>query len=86
MVVTAGTYDILVECVAEVFAQAAPRSATVRALDPYLVAALVAQESNFDPAVKSPANAVGLMQVMPASAGVPADSLFGNLLRHQRPG
>jgi soluble lytic murein transglycosylase len=36
-------------------------------LDPYLVAALVAQESTFDSAIKSPANAVGLMQVMPAT-------------------
>ncbi len=36
-----------------------------RGLDPYVVAALVAQESNFDPAVVSPANAWGLMQVLP---------------------
>ena len=41
--------------------------ATARSLDPYLVAALVAQESNFDPAVKSSANAVGLMQVLPST-------------------
>ncbi|MFA5907908.1 MAG: transglycosylase SLT domain-containing protein [Vicinamibacterales bacterium] len=38
-----------------------------RGLDPYLVAALVAQESNFDPGVVSHANAYGLMQVMPAT-------------------
>jgi soluble lytic murein transglycosylase len=38
-----------------------------RGLDPYLLAALVAQESNFDPAVVSPANAVGLMQVLPSN-------------------
>ncbi len=36
-----------------------------RGLDPYVVAALVAQESNFDPSVVSHANAWGLMQVMP---------------------
>jgi soluble lytic murein transglycosylase len=36
-------------------------------LDPYLVAALVAQESTFDAAIRSPANAVGLMQIMPAT-------------------
>jgi soluble lytic murein transglycosylase len=38
-----------------------------RNLDPYLVAALVAQESNFDPAVRSHANAYGLMQVLPST-------------------
>ncbi|MEO8678227.1 MAG: transglycosylase SLT domain-containing protein [Vicinamibacterales bacterium] len=42
--------------------------AAARSLDPYLVAALVAQESNFDPAVKSGANAIGLMQVLPSTA------------------
>ncbi len=37
-------------------------------LDPYLMAALVAQESNFDPGIRSPANAYGLMQLLPATA------------------
>jgi soluble lytic murein transglycosylase len=41
--------------------------AAAKSLDPYLVAALVAQESNFDPVVKSSANAVGLMQVLPST-------------------
>src|SRR5262249_23234569 len=36
-------------------------------LDPYLVAALVAQESTFVPDIKSYASAVGLMQLMPAT-------------------
>ncbi len=36
-------------------------------LDPYLVAALVAQESNFDPVVVSHANAYGLMQILPST-------------------
>lgn len=36
-------------------------------LDPYLVAALVAQESNFDPVVRSHANAYGLMQILPGT-------------------
>jgi len=38
-----------------------------RNLDPYVVAALVAQESNFDPVVRSSANAYGLMQVLPST-------------------
>jgi soluble lytic murein transglycosylase len=38
-----------------------------RSLDPYVVAALVAQESNFDPVVRSHANAYGLMQVLPST-------------------
>ena len=36
-------------------------------LDPYLVAALVAQESTFDKDVTSSAGAVGLMQIMPST-------------------
>jgi soluble lytic murein transglycosylase len=41
--------------------------ATARSLDPYLMAALIAQESTFDPKVKSGANAWGLMQVLPST-------------------
>ncbi|HEY7441583.1 MAG TPA: transglycosylase SLT domain-containing protein [Vicinamibacterales bacterium] len=36
-------------------------------LSPYLLAALVAQESGFDPKIRSSKKAVGLMQVMPAT-------------------
>jgi soluble lytic murein transglycosylase len=36
-------------------------------LDPYLIAALIGQESTFDPDIKSVANAWGLMQVVPAT-------------------
>lgn len=39
-------------------------------LDPYLVAALVAQESTFVPDVRSSANAVGLMQLIPSTARI----------------
>ncbi|MDP2390577.1 MAG: transglycosylase SLT domain-containing protein, partial [Acidobacteriota bacterium] len=41
--------------------------AAQRNLDPYLLAALVAQESNVDPVVVSHANAFGLMQVLPST-------------------
>lgn len=43
------------------------KHATARGLDPFLVAALVAQESTFDPVIRSSANAVGLMQVLPTT-------------------
>ena len=38
-------------------------------LDPYLLAGLIRQESAFVPAIVSPAGAIGLMQVMPATGG-----------------
>ena len=44
------------------------KHAAATSLDPYLVAALVAQESTFVPDVKSSANAVGLMQLIPSTA------------------
>jgi soluble lytic murein transglycosylase len=43
------------------------RNATAHDLDPYLVAALIAQESTFDPGAHSPANAWGLMQLVPTT-------------------
>jgi len=42
--------------------------AAAQSLDPYLVAALVAQESTFVADIKSSANAVGLMQLLPSTA------------------
>jgi soluble lytic murein transglycosylase len=51
------------------------RHASARSLDPYLIAALVAQESTFDPAVRSAANAYGLMQIVPATGKRLARSL-----------
>ncbi|MEO5823012.1 MAG: transglycosylase SLT domain-containing protein [Vicinamibacteraceae bacterium] len=51
------------------------RHANARSLDPYLIAALVAQESSFDPDVRSAANAYGLMQIVPATGKRLARSL-----------
>ncbi len=43
------------------------KHAQVYELDPYVIAALIGQESTFDPDVKSVANAWGLMQIVPAT-------------------
>lgn len=43
-------------------------AAHARRLDPLLVQALMRQESLFDPEIRSPANAVGLMQLLPSTA------------------
>ncbi len=44
------------------------RNAAERGLDPYLVAALAAQESTFVANIRSPAKAVGLLQLAPPTA------------------
>jgi len=43
------------------------RYATEHRLDPYMIAALIAQESTFTADVRSAANAYGLMQIVPAT-------------------
>jgi len=43
------------------------RNSAKHHLDPYVVAALIAQESTFDAGVKSAANAWGLMQILPST-------------------
>ena len=43
------------------------RQSALHGLDPYLIAALIAQESTFDPRIRSSANAWGLMQIVPAT-------------------
>lgn len=44
------------------------RAAAKRNLDPYLITAIIRQESGFEPTVVSNAGAVGLMQIMPNEA------------------
>ena len=51
------------------------KHAAARNLDPYVVAALIAQESTFDPEARSVANAWGLMQIVPATGRRLAGSL-----------
>ncbi|HXW04035.1 MAG TPA: transglycosylase SLT domain-containing protein [Vicinamibacterales bacterium] len=51
------------------------KHAKARGLDPYLIAALIAQESTFDPSIRSSANAWGLMQIVPATGRRLARSL-----------
>ncbi|PYR38846.1 MAG: hypothetical protein DMF93_15330 [Acidobacteria bacterium] len=46
------------------------RYASEHDLDPYMIAALIAQESTFTPDVKSAANAYGLMQLLPSTGRV----------------
>jgi soluble lytic murein transglycosylase len=43
------------------------KNAAIHALDPYVVAALIAQESTFDQTARSSANAYGLMQILPST-------------------
>ncbi len=63
------------------YRDAVTTEATKRQLDPYLVAAIIRQESGFEPTTVSNAGAVGIMQIMPAeapaialAAGLPAPS------------
>jgi soluble lytic murein transglycosylase len=44
------------------------KQATAAKLDPYLVAGLIRQESEFDPRARSRSNARGLMQLLPSTA------------------
>ena len=58
------------------------RFSSATALDPYLVASLIRQESAFNPNAVSRANAVGLMQLLPKTARLVAKQVK---LRHFSP-
>lgn len=57
------------------YREAIARHASARGLDPYLVAALIKTESNFNPRATSPRGARGLMQVMPETGSWVASQL-----------
>ena len=57
------------------FADLIVAEAREKGVDPYFAAALIRQESAFRPAVVSPAGAIGLMQVMPATGRLVAQQL-----------
>ena len=69
--ITAGGEDLPIAMLKVLFPVAfwdqIKRHSKSRGLDPYMMAALMAQESTFDPQIKSHANAVGLMQVLPST-------------------
>jgi soluble lytic murein transglycosylase len=51
-------------------------AAEAAGIDPYLVLAVMREESTFDPRVVSPAGAVGLLQLMPTTASVVAHAVM----------
>jgi len=68
---TAGGQELPLEILQVIFPltywDSIKKQSAARGLDPYLVAALIAQESTFDPKIRSAANAWGLMQIVPAT-------------------
>ncbi len=60
------------------------KQAETTGLDPYLVAGLIRQESEFNPDAVSPSNARGLMQLLPSTARRMAKQMQGSRSRYFR--
>lgn len=59
------------------FEETVRKNSKKRGLDPYLIMALIHQESGFDPNARSPVGASGLMQLMPATGRELGGKLHG---------
>jgi soluble lytic murein transglycosylase len=68
---TAGAHELPAELLQVIFPlvywDTIRKQSAAHDLDPYLVAALIGQESTFEPGVRSVANAWGLMQLVPST-------------------
>lgn len=60
------------------------QAATPHSVDPYLIAAVIREESVYNPGAVSPAGALGLMQVMPQTGRMIADKLGGDSFSKDR--
>ena len=60
------------------------KNASATELDPYLVAGLIRQESEFNPGARSRSNARGLMQLLPSTARLVARSVPNHQARQYR--
>jgi soluble lytic murein transglycosylase len=60
------------------------RAATTNGIDPYLIAAIIREESVYNPDAVSPAGALGLMQVMPQTGQMIAGKLGGEAFSKER--
>ena len=60
------------------------QAATTNGVDPYLIAAVIREESVYNPDAVSPAGALGLMQVMPQTGQMIAGRLGGESFSKER--
>ena len=60
------------------------QASTINGVDPYLIAAVIREESVYNPDAVSPAGALGLMQVMPQTGQMIAGRLGGEAFSRER--